>query len=94
MKYITCEGRFSIVYSYHFQLLSEFRHRMDLPPKQKLNIPYFLLQSLIEYGTKLKKGNTRRQERKAVVRRPRIGHHRTSHRRSKRKSKKEKKEET
>ena len=32
MKYITCEGRFSIVYGYHFWLLTELRHHMDLPP--------------------------------------------------------------
>ena len=56
MKYITCEGRFSIVYGYHFKLLSELRHGMDLPPEKKLSIPYFLLQSLIECGTKLKEG--------------------------------------
>ena len=58
MKYITCEGWFSIVYGYHFRLLSELRHGMDLPPKQKLSIPYFLLQSLIECGTKLKEGTS------------------------------------
>ena len=29
---------------------------MDLPPEQNLSIPYFLLQSLIECGTKLKEG--------------------------------------
>ena len=54
MKYITCEGRFSIVYDYHFRLLTELRRKMDLPTEQKLSIPYFLLQSLIECGTKLK----------------------------------------
>ena len=43
MKYITCEGRFSIIYGYHFRLLTELRHHMDLPLKQKLSIPYFLL---------------------------------------------------
>ena len=31
MKYITCEGRFSIVYAYHFRLLTELRHQIDLP---------------------------------------------------------------
>jgi len=56
MKYITCEGRFSIVYGYHFRLLTELRHKMDFPSEQKLSIPYFLLQSLIECGTKLKDG--------------------------------------
>ena len=54
MKYITCEGRFSIVYGYHFRLLTELRHQMDLPVENKLSIPYFLLQSMIECATKLK----------------------------------------
>ena len=56
MKYITCEGRFSIIYGYHFRLLCELRHGIDLPPAKKLSIPYFLLQSLIECGTKLNEG--------------------------------------
>ena len=56
MKYITCEGRFSIVYGYHFRLLMELRHQMDLPVENKLSLPYFLLQSLIECATKLKEG--------------------------------------
>jgi len=56
MKYITCEGRFSITYGYHFRLLTELRHRSDLPVEKKLSIPYFLLQSLIECATKLKEG--------------------------------------
>lgn len=56
MKYITCEGRFSIIYGYHFGLLHELRYGMDLPPARKLSIPYFLLQSLIECGTKLNEG--------------------------------------
>ena len=54
MKYFTCEGRFSNVYGYHFRLLTKLRHKMDLPTEQKLRIPYFLLQSLIECGIKLK----------------------------------------
>lgn len=58
MKYITCEGQFSIVYGYHFWFLSQLRHGMDLPPEQKLSIPYFLLQSLIECGAKLKEGTS------------------------------------
>ena len=56
MKYITFEGRFSIVYAYHFRLLTELRHRIDPPVEQKLSIPYFLLQSLMECATKLKEG--------------------------------------
>jgi len=53
MKYISCEGRYSIVYHYHFRLFHELRYGMDLPTSKKLSLPYFLLQSLIEYGTKL-----------------------------------------
>jgi len=53
MKYITCEVSFGIIYGYHFRLLYELRYGMDLPPVRKLNLPYFLLQSLIECGTKL-----------------------------------------
>ena len=56
MKYITCEGRFSIVYGYNFRLLTELRHHMDLPSEKKLSIPYFLLQSMAEYSTKLREG--------------------------------------
>jgi hypothetical protein len=56
MKYITCEGRFSIVYAYHFRLLTELRHGIDLPVEQKLSIPYYLLQSLMECATKLRQG--------------------------------------
>ena len=56
MKYITCEGRFNIVYAYHFRLLTELRHRIDLPVEQKLSIPYYLLQSLMECATKLREG--------------------------------------
>lgn len=56
MKYITCEGRFSIVYGYHFQLLAELRHQMDLPSEKKLSIPYFLLQSMTKCATKLREG--------------------------------------
>ena len=56
MRYITCEGRHSIVYAYHFRLLTELRHRVNLPVEQKLGLPYFLLQSLMECATKLKDG--------------------------------------
>ena len=56
MKYITCEGRFNIVYGYHFWLLTELRHQMDLPSEKKLSIPYFLLQSMTECATKLREG--------------------------------------
>lgn len=53
MKYISCEGRYRRVYGYHFRLLHELRYGMDLPASRKLSLPYFLLQYLIECGTKL-----------------------------------------
>jgi hypothetical protein len=39
-RYITCEGRFTIVFNYHFMLLSHLHHG------KFLNIPYFLLESM------------------------------------------------
>jgi len=56
LRYITCEGRFSIIYGYQFRLLTELRHHSDLPVEKRLSIPYFLLQSLMECVTKLKEG--------------------------------------
>lgn len=56
MKYISYEGRYNIAYGYHFIHLYELRYDMDLPTPRKLSIPYFLLQSLIDSGTKLKVG--------------------------------------
>ena len=43
IKYISCEGRYNIVYDYHFRILHELRYGMDTPTPQKLSIPYFLL---------------------------------------------------
>ena len=43
-------------YGYHFILLHELRYGMELPAPQKLSIPYFLLQSLIDSNSKLKAG--------------------------------------
>lgn len=56
LRYITCEGRFSIVYGYQFRLLTELRHHSDLPVEKKLSISYFLLQSLMECASKLREG--------------------------------------
>jgi hypothetical protein len=39
-RYITCEGRFSLVYIYHIRLL------MHINGDYPLNLPYFLLKSL------------------------------------------------
>jgi len=56
IKYITCEERYNIAYGYHFRLLHELRYGMDIPTPQKISIPYFLLQSLIDSSIKLKEG--------------------------------------
>ena len=39
-KFVTCEGRFSIIYLYHIKLLQHLKGECEV------NIPYFLLQSL------------------------------------------------
>lgn len=57
LKYISCEGRYSIAYGYHFRILHELRYGMDTPTPQKLNIPYFLLQSLIDSNIMFKAGS-------------------------------------
>jgi len=57
IKYISCEGRYSVVYGYHFGILEELRFRAEAPPHQRLNIPYFLLQSLIDSSIKME-GNS------------------------------------
>jgi len=60
IKYISCEGRYNIVYGYHFRILHELRYGMDTPSPQKLNIPYFFLQSLVESNTKFQAGNLKK----------------------------------
>ena len=53
IKYISCEGRYSVVYGYHFRLLEELTFGAETPPHHRLNIPYFLLQSLIDTSIKV-----------------------------------------
>lgn len=47
IKYNSFQGRYSVVYGYHFRILEELRIGAETPPHQRLNIPYFLLQSLL-----------------------------------------------
>ena len=42
----------------------ELRFGVEIPPHQRLNIPYFFLQSLIESSIKVKEGNS-----------PQLAHH-------------------
>lgn len=53
IKYISCEGRYSVVYDYHFRLLEELRFGAETPPHHRPNIPYFLQQSLIDSSIKV-----------------------------------------
>jgi hypothetical protein len=55
-KFITCEGRFNIIYLYHIKLLQHLRGDCEI------NMPYFLLQSLSKMAKTVQKQdrNTRR----------------------------------
>jgi hypothetical protein len=46
-RYITCEGRFSLIYIYHIRLL------MHLNGDYPLNLPYFLLKSLTKMSKRV-----------------------------------------
>ena len=56
IKYISCEGRYSVVYGYHFRILEKLIFGAETPPHQRLITPY-LLQSLIDSSIKVKEGN-------------------------------------
>lgn len=57
MRYFTCEGRFTQVYSYHIRLLMHFtRVRM-------MNIPIFLFQNIRRMVPKLQKKTPAQQDR-------------------------------
>ena len=59
LKYISCEGRLSIVYGYQFRLLHELRFGQDLPLNRRLSVPYFLLQSIIDMSLKVQEAKHR-----------------------------------
>lgn len=56
IKYILCEGRYSVVYGYHFRLLHELRFGENTPPHNQLSIPYFLLQFMIDMRINVQEG--------------------------------------
>jgi hypothetical protein len=51
-RYITCEGRFSLVYIYHIRIL------MHLNGDYPLNLPYFLLKSLTKMSKRVQSLST------------------------------------
>jgi len=68
IKYISCESRYSVVYGYHFRLHEELRFGAETPPHQRLNIPYFLRQSLIDSSIKVQEGNSQQLARHGLIR--------------------------
>jgi len=48
IKYISCEGRYSAVYQYHFRLLHELIFGAETPPHNRISVPYFLLQIITD----------------------------------------------
>lgn len=56
LKFILCEVGLSILYSYHVMLLCELRFQIELPIPQRLSVPHFLLQSIIEISQKVREG--------------------------------------
>lgn len=56
IKYISCEGRYRVVYGYHFRLLQELIFGENTTPENRLSIPYFLLQSMIDMSINVEEG--------------------------------------
>jgi len=52
LKYISYEGRLGIVYGYQFRLLHDLRFGEGIPIDKRINIPYFLLQFIIDMSLK------------------------------------------
>lgn len=51
-KFLTCEGRYTILFHYHFRLLSHLQHKL------LMNIPYFLygmLRQMVAHVHKFKR---------------------------------------
>jgi len=68
IKYISCEGRYSVVDGYHFNILEELRFGAETPPYERLSIPYFLLQSLTDSSIKVKEGNSQWLAHQGLIR--------------------------
>jgi len=65
LKYISYEGRLSVVYGYHFILLHELEFQAKFPLAQRLSVPYFLLQPIRDMIQKVREGKHQN-----------LGHHR------------------
>lgn len=56
LKYKTCEGRLSVVYAYHFRFLHELRFKAEVPLSQRLSVPHFIIQTIMEMSQKVREG--------------------------------------
>ena len=54
MKFISCEGILIMVYGYHFRFLNELRFQGQLPLEQRLSVPNFLLNFIIDMSHKVR----------------------------------------
>ena len=52
-KYVTCEGRYSLIFLYHIRILHH------LSNEKPMNMPYFLLQSLKKMSSQVKKNKNK-----------------------------------
>ena len=56
-----------MVYGYHFRLLQELRFGANRP-QNRLSIPYFLLQSVIDMSIKVHEGNHQQLAHHGLIR--------------------------
>ena len=47
-SYVTCEGRYSFVFKYHFRFLQNLNH------ESKMNLPFFFLKSLQKMSSRVR----------------------------------------
>lgn len=55
-KYISCEGRLIIIYGYQFRLLPKLRFGEEITIDERLSVPCFLMQSIIDMSLKVQEG--------------------------------------
>ena len=67
LRYITCDGRLSLVYAYNFIFLHHLRHLFHQNTKQNLSIPFFLLESLREMRRKVNRGKNEVLEHDGLI---------------------------
>jgi len=67
MKCISYEGRYNVVYGYHFRMLEELRFGVETI-HQRLSIPYFLMRSLIDSNNKVREWNSQKLAHHGLIR--------------------------